>query len=142
MNFYVMPEKRTFGSVMKNTFHTSVSTVKMIWDSIIGLITGKFGFKQLSGPVGVTGAMVEVAQYGPRSFFYMVAVISMNLGVFNLLPIPALDGGTLLFTGIEMIFKKKVPRKVEDIVKIVGFVLLISLVVIVSIKDIISLIIF
>ena len=136
MNFSVYGEEKNFSSVIKNTFHTSLSTVKMIWDSVIGLFTGRFSFKQISGPVGVTGAMVEVAQYGPRSFFYLVAVISMNLGVFNLLPIPALDGGTLLSTIIEMIFKKKIPKKVEDIIKLVFFALLIVLIVFVSIKDV------
>ncbi len=140
MNFKVYGENRTFVNVIKNTYHTSISTVKMIWDSVIGLITGRFGFNQISGPIGVTGAMVEVAKYGPRSFFYMVAVISMNLGVFNLLPIPALDGGTLLFTGIEMIFKKKVPKKIEDTIKFVGFGLLMLLIVVVSVKDVFSLI--
>ena len=113
----------------------------MIWDSIIGLITGKFGFKQISGPVGVTGAMVDVVRQGPYSFFFFVSVISMNLGIFNLLPIPALDGGTLLFTAIEMIFRKRVPKKIEDTLKLAAFALLILLVIVVSIKDVIMLII-
>ena len=141
MNFKVYGEKKTIGSVIKNTYHTSISTVKMIWDSIIGLITGKFGFKQISGPVGVTGAMVDVARQGPYSFFFFVSVISMNLGIFNLLPIPALDGGTLLFTAIEMIFRKRVPKKIEDTLKLAAFALLIVLVIAVSIKDVIMLII-
>ena len=141
MNFKVYGEKKTVGNVIKNTYHTSLSTVKMIWDSIIGLITGKFGFKQISGPVGVTGAMVDVARQGPYSFFFFVSVISMNLGIFNLLPIPALDGGTLLFTAIEMIFRKRVPKKIEDTLKLAAFALLILLVIAVSIKDVIMLII-
>lgn len=141
MNFKVYGEKKTIGNVIKNTYHTSLSTVKMIWDSIIGLITGKFGFKQISGPVGVTGAMVDVARQGPYSFFFFVSVISMNLGIFNLLPIPALDGGTLLFTAIEMIFRKRVPKKIEDTLKLAAFALLILLVIVVSIKDVIMLII-
>ncbi|MBQ8545825.1 MAG: site-2 protease family protein [Clostridia bacterium] len=140
MNFKVKGEGRSFTTVIKNTFHTSLSTIRMIWDSLFGLLTGRFGINQVSGPIGVTGAMVEVVQYGPRQFFYMVAVISMNLGVFNLLPIPALDGGTLLFTGIEMIFKKRLPQKVEHYIKFIGLVLLLALVVFVSIKDVITLI--
>ena len=140
MNFNVVYETKTFNNIIKNTFHTSISTVKMIWDSILGLITGRFSLKLISGPIGATGAMVEVAQYGPISFLYMVAVISMNLGVFNLLPIPALDGGTLLFTSIEMIFKKRIPKKVEDTIKLVFFGLLILLIIIVSVKDVTALI--
>ncbi len=141
VNFQVYGEHRTVKSVIKNTYYTSVSTVRIIWDSIIGLITGKFGFKQISGPVGVTGAMVDMARQGPYSFFFFVSVISMNLGIFNLLPIPALDGGTLLFTAIEMIFRKRVPKKIEDTLKLAAFALLILLVIAVSIKDVIMLII-
>ena len=137
--FLVYPEKRTFSSVMKNTFYSSVSSVRMIWDSLLGLLTGKFGFNQLSGPIGVTGAMVQVAKVDFVSFLYLVSVISMNLGVFNLLPIPALDGGTLLLTTIEMITKKRLPKKTEDIIKLVGFGLLMALVIFVSIKDIVKL---
>ena len=136
----IQGEDRSFFTIIKNTYHSSISTVKMIWDSLIGLVTGRFGIKQISGPVGVTGAIVQVAKYGPRQFFYMVAVISMNLGVFNLLPIPALDGGSLVFTGIEMIFKKRIPQKIEQNIKFGFLVLLLALVVFVSIKDVISLI--
>ena len=137
--FEVYYEKSNIVNIIENTFRTSLSTVRLIWDSIIGLITGKFGFKQLSGPIGVTGAMVDVAKDGPYSFFFFVSVISMNLGIFNLLPIPALDGGTLFFTLIEMIFKKRIPKKIEDNLKIVAFGLLILLVIVVSIKDVIML---
>ena len=140
MNFSVFGEKKTIASLVKNTFHTSISTIRMIWDSLIGLFTGRFGIKQISGPIGVTGAMVEVAKYGPRNFFYLVAVISMNLGVFNLLPIPALDGGTLFTTAIEIVFKKRIPKKIEEIIKLVGFALLITLIIFVSVKDIFNLI--
>ena len=141
ITFSVKGQEPTLGLVLKHTFRNSVSTVRMIWDSLAGLLSGRFGFNQLSGPIGVTGAMVEVAEYGAREFFYLVAVISMNLGVFNLLPIPALDGGTLLFTGIEMVFKKRIPVKVEQYIKLVGLALLLTLVVVVSIKDVITLII-
>ena len=137
--FEVYYEKSNIFNIIENTFRTSLSTVRLIWDSIIGLITGKFGFKQLSGPIGVTGAMVDVVKDGPYSFFFFVSVISMNLGIFNLLPIPALDGGTLFFTLIEMIFKKRIPKKIEDNLKIVAFGLLILLVIVVSIKDVIML---
>ncbi len=139
INFRVYSEKRSFSSVMKNTFHSSISTVRMIYDSLIGLLTGRFGFQQLSGPIGVTGAMVEVAKVDIKGFVYLVAVISMNLGVFNLLPIPALDGGTLLLTFIEIITKKRLPKKVEETIKLVGFALLMALVVFVSIKDVVKL---
>ena len=137
--FDVYYKKQSFGSIIKNTFYTSVSAARMVWDSLIGLLTGKFGFQQLSGPIGVTGAMVEVAKVDIMGFVYLVAVISMNLGIFNLLPIPALDGGTLVITFIEMITKKRPPKKVEETIKLVGFGLLMALVLFVSIKDIFNL---
>ena len=137
--FDVYYKNQSFKSIIKNTFYTSISAARMVWDSLIGLLTGKFGFQQLSGPIGVTGAMVEVAKIDIRGFVYLVAVISMNLGIFNLLPIPALDGGTLVITFIEMVTKKRLPKKIEETIKLVGFGLLISLVVFVSIKDIFNL---
>ena len=72
--------------------------------------------------------------------FYLVVIITMNLGIFNLLPIPALDGGTLLFLIIEMIFKKPIPRKIENALKLTGFALLMLLIVFVTFKDILSLV--
>ena len=66
----------------------------------------------------------------------MVVVITMNLGIFNLLPIPALDGGSLLFILIEMIFKKPVPKKIENGLRAASFALLMLLVIVVSFKDI------
>ena len=66
-------------------------------------------------------------------------MISINLGVFNLLPLPALDGGRILFTLIELIFRKPVSRKVESVIHTVGFILLIGLTILIFAKDIFSL---
>ena len=71
--------------------------------------------------------MAKVSSLGFDSFLYVVAIISANLAVMNLLPFPALDGSRMLFTLIEMIFKKPVPRKIEGIIHTVGLVLLIVL---------------
>ncbi|MBP3495421.1 MAG: site-2 protease family protein [Clostridia bacterium] len=139
MDFRVYGEDKTFSTVVKNAFFSIKSTIKMIWDSIFDLLSGRYGIEQVSGPIGVTGAITQAAQFGAQSFFYMVVVISINLGVFNLLPIPALDGGTLVFLIIEMIAKKPVPRKIEERIKLVGFALLMLLVIFVTFKDIFSL---
>ena len=111
----------------------------MIWDSLYDLISGRYGIEAVSGPVGVTGAITDAAKTGAYSLFYIVVVISMNLGIFNLLPIPALDGGTLLFTLIEMIFRRPIPKKIENGLKIAGFALLMLLVIFVTFKDIFGL---
>lgn len=139
MDFIVLGESKSFISVCKNAFFSTKSTIKMVWDSLVDLIIGRYGFEHVSGPIGVTGAISQAAKISTYSFFYMIVIISMNLGVFNLLPIPALDGGTLVFLVYEMIFKKPVPKKVEGISKAVTMVLLLLLVVVVTFKDIINL---
>ena len=139
MDFKIYEDPKSFGVVCKNAFYSCTSTVKMIWDSLFDLITGRYGIEAVSGPIGVTGAITDAAQTSAYSLFYLVVVISMNLGIFNLLPIPALDGGTLLFTLIEMIFKKKLPQKVEAAIKFTGFALLMLLVLVVSVIDIFGL---
>ena len=139
MDFKIFEEKKTVGVICKNAFFSCTSTIKMIWDSLYDLVSGRYGIEAVSGPVGVTGAITDAAKTGVYSLFYMVVVISMNLGIFNLLPIPALDGGSLLFLLIEMITKKKIPQKVEYTIKLIGLSLLMLLIVIVTFKDIIGL---
>ena len=138
-DFYVFGEDRSIGSVIKNTFYTSKSTIKMTWDSLYDLFTGRYGIEQLSGPVGITGAITDAAKTSAESLFYLVSVIGINLGIFNLLPIPALDGGTLLLTLIEMITKKKLPQNIEAGIRTAGFMLLMLLAVVILFKDVIFL---
>ena len=135
-DFSIAPVEKTFSSVIVNSFYTCKSTIKMIWESLIDLIRGRYGVEAVSGPVGVTGAITDAAKTGAYSLFYLIAVIAMNLGVFNLLPIPALDGGTLVLLLIEMIFKKKLPERVESAIKTAGFALFMLLFVVITFKDI------
>ncbi|MDE6060333.1 MAG: site-2 protease family protein [Clostridia bacterium] len=93
--------------------------------SLGALITGKIGLEAAGGTITTIGVMAKVSALGFDSFLYVVAVISANLAVMNLLPFPALDGSRMLFTLIEMIFRKPVPRKVEAIIHTVGLILLI-----------------
>ena len=137
VDFNVYIEQRSFGAIIKNSFFSIKSSIKMVWDSLIDLITGRYGLDQISGPIGVTTAIGDAAQFGAYAIFYMIVVISMNLGIFNLLPIPALDGGTLVFLLIEMIFKKPIPEKVERGLRATCLILLLSLVLVVTVKDVI-----
>ncbi len=139
MDFSVFEEEKSFGVICKNAYFSSYSTVKMIWDSLFDLMSGRYGIEAVSGPIGVTGAITDAAKTSAYSLFYMIVVISINLGIFNLLPIPALDGGTLVFTLIEMIFRKPIPRKIENGLKITGFALLMLLVIFVTFKDVFGL---
>ena len=138
-DFVMMPMKKTVGNIAKHVWFKSLSTVKMIWESLLDLLRGRVGMDAVSGPVGVTEAIGKAASSGAYSLFYLLSILSMNLGVFNLLPLPALDGGRLVFIIIEMLFRRKVPEKFEGAVHFIGIVLLLALMVLVTFKDIVKL---
>ena len=140
VDFKVNPEQKTPATVLKHAFYRSASTIKMIWQSLYDLIRGRYGFESVSGPVGVTKALGDAAKSGFADLVYLTVVISMNLGVMNLLPLPALDGGRLLFQLIELIRRKPIKPEIEGYVHFAGLVALMILMVVVAVKDIISLI--
>ena len=119
-----------FGAKQTIEFSTLIFT--LLYD----LIVVNFDIDALSGPVGIYKATEEVAQYGIYNLMNWAAVLSINLGIMNLLPLPALDGGRLLFFGIEALRGKPVDRQKEGLVHFVGIVLLMILMVIVTWKDI------
>ena len=139
VDFKVMPAEKNAGTVLREAFFRSVNTVKMIWESLFDLITGRYGMEAVSGPVGVTKALGEAAEQGTADLVYLAVVISMNLGVMNLLPLPALDGGRLVFQFIELIFRKPVRAEIEGYVHFAGLIALMILMVIVAVKDVIGL---
>jgi regulator of sigma E protease len=100
------------------------------------LISGEFSIDALAGPVGIYQATDEVAKTGIYSLMYWGAMLSINLGIMNLLPLPALDGGRLLFFGYEAIRGKPVDRQKEGLIHFVGIVLLMLLMVVVTWNDI------
>lgn len=140
VDFKIYGEKKTFGSYIKNTVKTAVSYCAVVWRSFIDLISGKYGISAVSGPVGVTVAVANVAKQNLMNILPIMALITINLGLFNLFPIPALDGGRLMFILYEMIFRKPVPQKFESVVHTVGFVILFGFMIIIAAKDIWSLI--
>ena len=137
-DFKMYAEEANFGRVIKHTFFRSVSTVKMIFDQLGDLLTGRFGLNAVSGPVGVTDAMGEAAKSGFDTFLYLVIVLTINLGVFNLLPIPALDGGRLLFLLFEAIARRPLDKKIEGYIHFVGMMILLGIMVLVTCKDIVG----
>lgn len=140
VDFYVYGIEKTVGSYIKQTFDMSLSYCAVIWRSLIDLVSGKYGISAVSGPVGVTVAIGSAAKASLANLLPIMALITINLGIFNLLPIPALDGGRLLFILIEMIFRKPVPQKYEAMVHAIGFVILIGFMLLITAKDIWSLI--
>jgi len=147
LDFYVVPQERTFLSVLQQTWEQTVSVVRITWYSLIGLITGRFGFTALSGPIGIVSAISDVASAGLQINFLsafnnilsVMMLITVNLGIVNMLPIPALDGGRLIFLIVEGIRRKPVPAKYEGIVHGVGFALLMVFMVVVAFSDIVRL---
>ena len=140
VDFTVEGDKRTFGSFISQTVKTTVSYFAVIWRSLIDLITGKYGLSAVSGPVGVTATIGSAAKQSLANLLPIMALITVNLGVFNLLPIPALDGGRLVFILFEMISGKPVPQKWESVIHAVGFAVLIAIMILVTFKDIFGLI--
>ena len=139
MDFSVEPEPRTFGTILKQTASRSVSTVKMVYDSLIGLVTGRFGMEAVSGPVGVAQTVGEAAKTDIVSFIYIGAILTMNLGVFNFIPFPALDGGRFLLLCIEGIRRKPINKKIEGYINFAGIMILFGFMIFVTCKDIFKL---
>lgn len=140
VDFSVYGIKKTFGNYIKQTVNTAISYCTVIWRSLIDVISGKYGISAVSGPVGVTAAIGAAAKQSLQNILPIMALITINLGIFNLLPIPALDGGRLLFILIEMLARKPVPQKWEAAIHTVGFVILIIFMILVAAKDIWTLI--
>lgn len=96
IDFVFLGAEKTLGNAVYYTFQQTISTVKQVWYSLLDIVTGRFGLSQLSGPVGTASVIKEASDAGLRSLVVLVAYITINVGVFNLLPIPALDGGRAL----------------------------------------------
>lgn len=148
LDFYVAGQEKTVLTLLQKSLADTVSTVRMVYESLIGLVTGRFGFNEMAGPVGTAQAVTQVASAGLQSGFgdavnnilYMMLIISVNLGIVNLLPFPALDGGRLVFLLIEAIFRRPVPPRYERWVHAGGMIALLALMVVVTFNDIIRLV--
>ena len=113
--------------------------MRMCWESIIDLITGRYTVEAVSGPVGISAAIGDAASAGILSLLNITVLISMNLGFMNLVPFPALDGGRLITILIEMITRKKIPAKVEAMINGIGITILFALMILILFKDVFAL---
>lgn len=136
VDFYIDQESKNIFNTIGYSACETVSTARLIYISLFDMLTGKYGINDLSGPVGVVGAIGEVTSYGVPSLLYFIALITINIGIFNLLPLPALDGGRLIFLIIEAIRRKPINPKYEGMVHAIGLLLLLALMLFVSINDI------
>jgi regulator of sigma E protease len=139
-------EKATFPVKVREVFFEMIDNVRSVRLSLQMMVTGKVGLSDMAGPVGIVGMMSEVASTSPTfwdavlNLLYFGGFLAVNLGVMNLLPIPALDGGRvvalLLTTGIEAITRKKINPKFEGYIHGVGMILLLALMAVIMFKDI------
>lgn len=131
---------KDFGTVVTQSFHRAGYLVRMVWDSIIDLVTGRYSLRAVSGPIGTAGVISDAAKSGFNTLLLLTALISVNLGIFNLLPLPALDGGHIFYTLIELVSRRRLPPKIVGIIDAVGMFLLFGLMIVVTVKDIITLV--
>jgi len=125
-------------TTIKQAYYKSMSTIKQIVGSYVQLFQGQVGVKQLSGIVGI-GEVISRAD-GITEFIKLLGIISLAIGVANLLPFTPLDGGKVVLVLVEIITRKKVPPKLDRVLNYMGFALLIMLTIYVTINDIIRLI--
>ncbi|MBV9082165.1 MAG: RIP metalloprotease RseP [Acidobacteriaceae bacterium] len=130
--------KLPFGRALVESLRANKRSATLIFDSLRSIVERRVSPKNLHGPIMIAKMSGEAAHEGPLSFLYLMAVISLNLAVFNLLPIPILDGGTLLMLLIEMLIQREVSLRVKETVFKVGFVFLMMVVVFVIYNDIVS----
>ncbi len=136
LDFYVYPKEKTFFNVINEAGKWTMSLARLVFLSLIDLITGHVAINQMSGPVGIVSVISEAASIGYQSVLMILALITVNLGVFNLVPFPALDGGRLVFLLIELIRGKPVNQKYEIWVNSVGMVVLLGFMAFVTFSDI------
>ena len=110
--------------------------VKMMFSALGQLFSGQAGVDELSGPVGMINMVNQTSQYGFWYYGFLTALICVNLAIINMLPLPALDGGRIIFVIYTMITGKTVSEKVEGTIHMVGMALLLALMVFVTMNDI------
>lgn len=153
-------EEASLGVTLKNTWYQAIDYVRMVWLSLGDLVTGAVGIKDMSGPIGIVNMVGQAGEAGAQAaavtdgaspilwaaiaILRFVAFIAVNLAVMNLLPIPALDGGRILFLAVNGIFtlftRKKLDPKYEGYVNAAGLVCLLALMAVVAFNDVVRLI--
>ena len=136
MDFWLLGVKKTFTSVLKETAGQFISYARMVFLSVHDLLVGRYGVSDLSGPVGAVSVVSTAVKTSNLSMLRIMALLTINVGLFNLFPIPALDGWRLFLLIFEGIFKKKLPSKFEWVINAVGLALLLGFMCIITFSDI------
>ena len=137
-------EKQSFGGIIKYSFTEVRYEIVSVLKSLKMLVTGKVSANEVSGPVGIvdvigdtyTSAKSEGVAMTILTLLNLAIMLSANLGVMNLLPIPALDGGRLFLYLIEIVTRRTIPKEKEGMIHFIGFILLMALMVFLVFNDI------
>jgi regulator of sigma E protease len=125
-----------FFAAMGHSVKKMVDMVDLVFNAIRKIIVGKLSTKTLSGPIEIANISKKAMESGPSFYFLLIAFISLQLGLINLLPIPALDGGHLMIFSIESVIRRDFSPKVKNLLMNIGFFLLIALMAFVILNDI------
>lgn len=136
MDFWLVGNKKTVGGVIKESFKEWVSFTRMVFLSVHDMIVGKYGLSDLAGPVGTVSVVSTAVKTSAYSMLRIMALLTINVGLFNLFPIPALDGWRLFLLIFEGIFKRKLPDKWDWAINAVGLILLLGLMCVITFSDI------
>ncbi|MBR2100358.1 MAG: site-2 protease family protein [Eubacterium sp.] len=136
MDFWILGVPKTFSSVLKETAGQFVSFARMVFLSVHDLLIGRYGLSDLSGPVGAVSVVSTAVKTSGLSMLRIMALLTINVGLFNLFPIPALDGWRLFLLIFEGIFRKKLPSKWEWVINAAGLVILLGFMCIITFSDI------
>jgi regulator of sigma E protease len=126
-----------FGEYFTVSFSRFINYSTQIFNALIHLFTPA-GISGVSGPVGIFSLSSQVVKYGFVTYLNFASLLTINLGIFNLIPFPALDGSLIFITAGEMITRKELPNKIKNIISYSGLLILFSLIILITIKDIIS----
>ncbi len=140
MDFWLRGVDKTPANVLLQTFRESVSYARMVFLSVHDLIIGRYGLSDLSGPVGAVSVVSDAVKTSVFSMLRIMALLTINVGLFNLFPIPALDGWRLFVLIAEGITRRKLPQKAEYIINAAGLILLLGIMCIVTFSDITKLV--
>lgn len=140
ITFQQVPTELSFGDRLSVAFKSGSNMIKIVWMTLGDLLTGGVSTKDLTGPIGIATVISDTAKESMPNMWYLVAFISINLGVMNMLPLPALDGGRLIFLLIELVRRKPVNPKYENYVHLAGLAAFMLLMVYVAFNDVMRLI--
>ena len=140
LGFTVYGLKKTPKNVLKEAANSVIYYGRIIYTSLADLLRGRESINDLSGPVGIVTAIGQAASYGWEDVFELLALITINLGVLNLLPFPALDGGKIAFLLIEAVTGHAVPEKIQGSLTVAAFALLFGLMLFATYNDIVRLV--